>query len=427
MHSTLTKSTKQMMTPTTSKNRIVEIDILRGFALFGIFVVNMLVFTSDYIPRAEIWSDSANLTFLRIVELFFNNKFWRIYSFLFGLGFALFIIRGESKGSNLIKIYIRRLLILTIFAVIHTLTWEGDILSYYAILGFFLIPFRKLNLKTILIWIVIFSIVPLTFQEYDGINEAITKESKSEIQQVDTSDKKKEQLSTLKWKPYLEVLKNGSYYDVAKQNAILFIKKNDSLKDIRGLFFGGVFLMFLIGFYVGKKGYFQNISKNKILFRRFFLWTFPVGLTGMIVTALISDTWHFEPIILFQSKPKYIEVIALATNYIGGTVLSLSYIAGLMWLLTRIRWNNLLRHISPIGRMPLTNYLLQTFICVIIFYGYGFGFYGQASPLVGLLLTILIYIAQIFFSKWWLKRFQFGPMEWVWRFLTYRKIQSMRI
>lgn len=424
MHSSLTKSTRPMMTPTTSKNRIVEIDILRGFALFGILVVNMLVFSSDYIAEHKIWSDTANLTFLRIVELFIENKFYRIYSFLFGLGFALFIIRGESKGSKLIKIYIRRLLILTIFAVIHTLTWEGDILFQYAILGFLLIPFRKLNLKRIFVWIVIFSIVPLTFQVYDGINEAITKESKSKIQQVDTSEIKKKQQSPSKRELLIEVLQNGSYYDVAKQNANRFISY--SLKDIWWLF-EGIFLMFLIGFYVGKRGYFQNILKYKILFRRFFLWTFPVGLTAMIVTALISDTWHFEPIILFQSKPKYIEVIAFAIDYIGKTVLSLSYIAGLMWLLTSAKWNNILRHISPIGRMPLTNYLLQTFICVIIFYGYGFGFHGHVSPLVGLLLTILIYIAQVFFSKWWLKRYQFGPMEWIWRYLTYRKIQSMRI
>lgn len=426
MHSSLTKSTRPLMTPTTSKNRIVEIDILRGFALFGIFVVNMLVFSSDYIAEHKIWSDTANHTFLRIAELFIEGKFYRIYSFLFGLGFALFIIRGESKGSKLIKIYIRRLLILTIFAVIHTLTWEGDILSYYAILGFLLIPFRKLNLKRIFVWIVIFSIVPLTFQVYDGINEAITKESKSKIQQVDTSEIKKKQQSQAKRELLIEVLQNGSYYDVAKQNAILFIKYNNSLKDIWWLF-DSVFLMFLIGFYVGKRGYFLKISKNKILFRRFFLWTFPIGLVGMIVTALISRTWHFEPIILFQSKPKYIEVIAFAIDYISKTVLSLSYIAGLMWLLTSVKWNNILRHISPIGRMPLTNYLLQTFICVIIFYGYGFGFHGHVSPLVGFLLTILIYIAQVFFSKWWLKRYQFGPMEWVWRYLTYRKIQSIRI
>jgi uncharacterized protein len=116
-------------------------------------------------------------------------------------------------------------------------------------------------------------------------------------------------------------------------------------------------------------------------------------------------------------------MISVTGQTIGAPALAMAYLAALALLAPRVQF---LSRLAPVGRMALTNYLLQTVICVTLFYGYGFGLYGRIGQAGGLLLTIAIFLLQIPFSNWWLNRYRFGPMEWLWRCLTYRKIQPMR-
>ncbi len=181
-----------------------------------------------------------------------------------------------------------------------------------------------------------------------------------------------------------------------------------------------VLAMFVLGLYAGKRRIFDVTPDNRSLIRQVLIWGLIVGVIGNLLYVVAGES-------ATRSIPSPQLLVSLAGQTFGAPALSLFYMAGLAFLAENPVWQRRLTPLAYVGRMALTNYLLQTVICTTLFYGYGFGFYGRIGIASGILLTLVIYLLQLPFSVWWLNRFRFGPMEWLWRSLTYVQRQPMRI
>ena len=180
-----------------------------------------------------------------------------------------------------------------------------------------------------------------------------------------------------------------------------------------------VFAMFLLGFAVGKKRILDNIQDNLPLIRKVLIWGLIVGVMGNLLYVVAGESAH-------RFIPSALLMVSLIGQTFGAPALALFYMSGLTLLAQKPSWQPRLNPLASVGRMAITNYLLQTVICTFLFYGYGFGLYGKMGAAAGILLTVLIYLIQIPKSVWWLKRFRFGPVEWLWRTLTYGQRQPMK-
>jgi uncharacterized protein len=177
---------------------------------------------------------------------------------------------------------------------------------------------------------------------------------------------------------------------------------------------------FLLGFYAYRRGFFQNLASHRPFIRRVLLYGLLLGLVGNIAFAALAGSEAVFP----PSPAGVAGVIAYAFSV---PALALGYIAVVATLWQKAAWRRLLAFVAPVGRMALTNYLLQTIICVLIFYGYGFGQFGRFSARAATLTALAIFLFQIAVSALWLKYFSYGPMEWIWRQLTYRQRLSLRL
>jgi uncharacterized protein len=180
-----------------------------------------------------------------------------------------------------------------------------------------------------------------------------------------------------------------------------------------------VLAMMLLGLYAGKRRIFEDIPGNLPLVRKVWLWGLILGLIGNGIYVYLGQQSS-------RAMPSLTNLISLAGQTFGAPALALFYMTTLTLLAEGTAWRARLAPLANAGRMALTNYLLQSLICTLLFYGYGFGLYGKVGIAGGILLTAVIFAAQVALSSWWLGRFRFGPMEWLWRTLTYGKRQAMR-
>jgi uncharacterized protein len=353
--------------PVQKAERIDILDVLRGFALFGIFCVNMMWFRGSFL-------DSPLDKFAEaLIEFFAQGKFYLIFSFLFGVGFAIQLERAERKGISPLSFYPRRLLTLLAFGLLHYfLIWDGDILELYAILGFTLLLFHKRSNKMLLLWVgTLLVCAPLVSQVYEHFVTPTNYDVESMVYSV------------------------GSYQAVVDYRIREFPHNFLALFVYQG---PTAQALFLLGLYVGRKRFFEQLKMHDTHLR----WGLLGGLACFVFGSIASIT--------FVSAP------GLACAYICGICVSYRYWYARKWL-KPLRW---------LGRMALTNYLLQSLVCTTLFYGYGGRLYGHVGMVNAIALVIGIYVAQIFFSCWWLTHFQYGPMEWLWRCLTYGQLQPIR-
>jgi uncharacterized protein len=212
------------------------------------------------------------------------------------------------------------------------------------------------------------------------------------------------------------VYSNGNFAQVTQQRVgdLLFMW-------LISLFIApSIFAMFLLGSIFGRKGYIHNAAQHTRLFGNLLLWGGIVGLLGNAIYATFIMNSA-------RTQPDLLAVFAAYGQAIGAPALMLAYMAAITLGMLNPTWQPRLQLLAPVGRMALTNYLLQSLICTTIFYGYGFGLFGKVSAAVSLALSLLIYLLQIPWSHWWMARFQFGPAEWLWRTLTYGRVQPLRL
>jgi uncharacterized protein len=409
--------------PLAAGERLAHVDFVRGFALFGILLVNMALFKAPAIVQASAPAATNLLDQFaaQVINLFAEGKFFTLFSFLFGFGVATQLLRARQHGLPFAPRYTRRLLVLLLFGVAHaTLLWYGDILVTYALIGFALLLFRDSSPRAVLAWAIAL-LLGMSLLLGGGIAFV-------ELQRADPMAgaailaAEREQLASVEE----EIIRDTGLYREGSYGELVLARTLAPVGLIYNLVTQGipVLAMFLLGLYAGRRGILADLPAHRGLLRRVRFWGLLLGLTFSTLLLLAQ-----AQLSLFAGLG-----VLLLAHSLTGPLLALGYAATLVLLHgsqdeakpLRPRWRALLAPLGAVGRMALTNYLLQTLICTTLFYGYGFGLYGQVGAALGFVLTLAIFALQVGWSVWWLRRFQFGPAEWLWRTLTYGRAQPMR-
>jgi uncharacterized protein len=402
-----------MTTPLKNNERIEIIDVLRGFTLLGIILVH---FAEQYYagPAPQKWAN-FNSKFLGddivngFIGIFISGKFFMIFSFLFGLSFFLQLHKSDS-GVVFFARFFWRLVILFAIGLLHHLHYRGDILTIYAMLGVGLLIFYRLPDKLLLILALCLTI-NLPSAVVRGINAwnatATDQKSQSPFSFDDAASEK-----------YFNTVKSGSYIEILKANLGDFDFKYQFQVESGRIYI--TFGLFLLGLYAGRKRVFENWIEQLPLFKK----------------LLKQSAWLLLGLILFSvaffggAQLAQIKLPDIVQWMVGGFIydlfnlaLATIYVAAIVLLFQKEKWHKRLLHFYEVGRMGLTTYLMQTFFGTLLFFSFGFGLLGEIGALLSVAIAILVFIVQIYFSKWWLARFRYGFFEWLWRSGTYLKVQ----
>ena len=404
--------------PVLQNERADILDVLRGFALLGVLLDNIFGFTGWGFLTLSMREALPTWPADGIVGLseltFINGKFYSLFSLLFGIGFSIILIRNEQKGINPLKIFYRRLFILLIIGAGHLfLLWEGDILVLYALIGMLLPLFRKCSDKTLLILAGLLILSPILI---DCINILFKSKPGDYIESIAMNIDKNNGVPTdSTYSQYL--FKNGSgfkewrnWQEAGYLYRYSYILDSNRIPKVLGLF--------LLGFYAGRKMIYANLEKYVSLFKKLRLWGFVIGIPAAIACT------YFE---IFGKGIPEPEGLGHTFFYAISVVpLSLAYASVICLRWIKKKGNSKLKVLAPLGRMALTNYLMQTIIGITLYYGVGFGFGGNTGPAIFIPVGLAVYALQILYSNLWFKYFNYGPMEWIWRQLTYWKRLPLR-
>lgn len=412
--------------PIDASERLVLLDVLRGFALWGVFVSNTFFWFSGrgYMPRAQVDAARAaapvwDVVISALVQSLVLGKFVTLFSFLFGLGFSVQMLRAEARGASITPLYARRLCAMFLIGAVHLLLiWHGDILTTYALLGFTLLLFRRRTDKTVLLCAAaLILVLPLLASQGQHLLSLWRLGAEGAAQAAKAAQERTQQERAL----MLEALTHGSYPTVMRASARYYF-----LEFVRNvpLFMIPLLGRFLLGLVAGRRRLFHDAPQHLPFFRKLLGWGLGLGLPaaalGLWLQTLVRQkvidpqaTW----LTLVQGPMRQVNELGLAAAYLSVLVL----------LFQREAWQRALRRLAPVGRMALTNYLCQSVLSILLYDSFGAGLLGKLPPLALLALTGAIFCTQIVLSHVWLARFRFGPAEWVWRSLTYGRAQPLRL
>lgn len=399
--------------PITSSERSILLDALRGYALLGICMANMVAFIGFYFVADEakdaLYAGQLNDLADFLMEWLIVGKFYSIFSLLFGIGFAIQLGRLEKRGEGVPR-YLRRLGILLLIGLAHLyLLWLGDIVALYAVMGAVLLLFRNVGDKALLRWAVALWLVPIGWSaliHFAGVDFAgpLYAKAVSMLGAMGLADKGGP----------LPFFQNAPLVDhIRAHRAEVFFRLGDLVYQMR---FTKVLAMFLIGLWVGRRAIYANLDQYRPLLRRVAMIGLGLGLPLSAAKAYLAITANDRPVYEFAAECLYV---------LSTPTLALGYAAGfaLLWAEGR---RGLLAWSAPAGRMALTNYLMQSVLMSIIFYGWGLGQIGKFGLVFVYPFSLALFAVQLVYSSWWLARFRFGPVEWLWRTLTYGTAQPMR-
>ena len=390
------------------KKRIEILDVIRGFAIFGIIIANIQSWSGyKFIPFELLqtlpyyeYNTLAKSLFL----FFIDTKFYTLFSLLFGIGFFIQFDKHRDNQAPFVKTYIRRLLFLMLFGLIHAFFWSGDILFIYGMVGLVLISFRNLPLKTLLIssfvlyyiWLIydliialyyphLLEVTPLAYKTYSDISP-----------------------STL-----TSIFQEGSFIEVLRANwHNLYWRYMDLIPSGR---LTKVLAIFVLGYYMMSIDYFRvYINSKKLLLIYFGLGSLFTYLS-FIIGGSMSSYSHDLTNVLY----KFISAT-------GQILLALSYIHILSALYQLSFFKKAFKGFAYVGRMSFTNYLMHTVFGYLIFYPFFSGYFGTMGKIEISFLALCLYTLQVFLSMFWFKFFSMGPLEWAWRSLIVMKRMPLR-
>jgi uncharacterized protein len=396
-----------LMSPIDPQARIRSVDAVRGFALFGVLLVNMFNFGA-YNPE---WTDPLDQAFLTLMHSVFETKSWRLFSMLFGFGFALQLSRILSQADGSLWLYFRRLFILFVIGMAHALFYDGDILMEYAMLGVVLTAFRNMRPS----WLLVLACMLLLAFPLGNLMHSLKADELSE-QSEDALPLAELRLDH----PYLD-----SPLTVFRENAAAIPPQIWS--NLHGPESSlAIFSMFLVGLYIGRRGILRDAKHHLGLIRRVFFWGISIG----VICASLE--WHLKhqfDYAVFQENRASDSVRFFGDMLFayGSTALALGYGAGIVLLAQSPSWSRTLRPLQNLGRMALTVYLSGTLMFTTLFYGYGFGQIFLLGPAATTAWAVVFFLVQLLFCDYWMRRFRFGPAEWAWRSLTYLELQPLRL
>ena len=387
--------------PVPGSERITVVDALRGAALFGILVANMRGFNAPmqaYFQPQLMWTWMPDRLAQALVDWLVQGKFITIFAALFGVGFAIQLERATARGQRM-WFYGRRLAALMVIGLAHgLLLWWGDILTNYALCGFFLLLFRRRTQKTVLVWahVLYWFILAL----FGWITIALYNGWMPPLPQPDVA----KQVAAA-----IQAYSQGTVREVFAMRAREWMEANSFI-----IFLTRIVGIFLFGLYIWRQGYLRNPGEHLGWWQRAQRLGLPIGIVGNLAVVVLA--WIYDP---NPMQPSLVTLLMFGIQSFAIPALSLGYVATVVLLWQNPVWQQRMMPFSYVGRMALTNYLLQSLICTTIFYSYGLGLYGRVGPLADLALAVVIYSLQIPFSRWWLSGHAYGPMEWVWRVMTY--------
>ncbi|NTX33398.1 DUF418 domain-containing protein [Myxococcus sp. CA033] len=411
--------------PVDTSERVTLLDALRGFALCGVFVSNSVSWFSGRVmmPREQAQALAAPLletVATGLYQFFVNQKFVTLFSFLFGLGFSIQLARAEARGSSIVRLYARRLLVLLAIGLTHQYAiWCGDILHTYAMVGFALLLFRNRSNTTVLIWAVaLMAVVPLLIPALERFVPIWLHGAEA----AGEAAKAARALETASRTRLLEALSSDSFWTALVGTARF---NNESYLRINRLVWMSLILgRFLFGLLAGRLLLLQDLDGNRRLHHRLLFWGLFLGVIG---NGLGLVLWRLRAMGMGDFVSRDWMMVLTVVQELGCLTLAAAYVA-LFALLSRRGWvQRVFNVLMPVGRMALSNYLLQSVVSVWVYNGWGLGLIGKLPPSRSILLALGIFAVQIVLSHLWLARFRFGPAEWLWRSLTYGRAQPMRL
>lgn len=312
------------------------------------------------------------------------------------------------RDENFTIRYAWRLLILGAIGLIHHALWRGDILSIYALLGFILLFLRKLdNRWLLLLGVLLISNIPT--RVYDA------------VWLIGHPGKPIEEFSNAEADHYYAIVKDAPFMEMVKDNwKALDYKVNYQLTTGRAIITLG---FFFLGMFVGRQQWFQNLDGVKPLLRKICKVT-GIGFAVLLIIGIAVFVTDNALNLQFQKSPWSDLFFGMLFDFFNAGM-TIFYVAGLTLMMYKSRWQKLLYPLASVGKMALTSYLMQTLFGLLLFYSFGLRLFAVTSPAVNALLTLVIFIVQAAFCKWWLRYFNYGPVEWLWRSLTFFRFQPM--
>jgi len=405
--------------PLAPSQRLVLLDAVRAVALAGILMMNLEAFNGTVLASgtgldlslagADRWVDG-------LVYFFVQGKFFTLFSLLFGMGFAVMGDRAEAAGRPFAGFYFRRCLALGVIGVLHaTLVWGGDILASYALAGLCLLPFAQARARWLLFpGIMLFLAAPAMIMVYGLLAWASSLDAQAATAWDQAMGQQSGRISALIAQAD-QAYAHGGWIEVMQVRLQEWGVSLSALPVTGPMILG----MFLLGGALLRSGAMVRPQEWPRLLG-FLRWgLLPLGMALMAASLAVSPQLPLDRFDLQVAT-------AHALWMLASGMMSLGYLGWMAYLFSTGPGARLAAWLAPAGRMALSNYLLQSLVCTLLFYGYGLGWYGQVPRAWQPLLVLGVFLAQLLLSHAWLARFRFGPMEWVWRCLSYLRLQPMR-
>jgi len=404
-------SADRTLGPIAGEERVVLLDVIRGFTLYGVLLANTVPWFSGWglLPKAETAarasiSDEVALAFLTV---FISRKSQTLLTCLFGLGFAMQLVRAEARREHGAWLFLRRLAGLLFIGAAHVaLVWWGDVLWGYALTGGTLLLFRQRSTRVLVLLAIALVflpkfvvLVPVVSAFFDRIIPS----------PADRAVFDAELLAVIRGHDYLDLVR------MQLQRAFFHFWRHapEYIPWMIG--------HFLVGYAAGRSRVLEHAAMHLRAWRKILVWGVALGVAGGTASAVKgyfvrhgwtpSTRWKAALVV-----PEEVAILAMAS----------AYVAALALLMQSPQWQRRLTLLTPPGQMALTTYLSQSVIMTFLFYGWGLGLIGTYGPAACIAITLAVFAVQLALARMWLARFRFGPMEWVWRTITYGKAPPLR-
>jgi uncharacterized protein len=400
------------VTPIRETERYESLDVLRGVGVLGILVMNIqsfaMPFAAYFNPTALGSPSDVDFTVWTISHLFADQKFMSIFSILFGAGVLLFASHAAERGGRSAVLHYRRMFWLLVFGLMHAyLIWYGDILVLYAVCGMLIYPLRRTDPRALLIAGVLTVSVASLFMLAAGLSiDRWPPEGVADIREFWSPD-----AATLAAE--VEAFRGGWLAQMPVRAAYAFDFHTFEMW-IWGIWrAGGVMLLGMALFKLGV----LTGERSTSFYTRLAVIGFAIGvpLTAWGVLRNIADGWRVEYSFFLGAQWNYWGSLASACGWLG--------LVMTVWKSGAVR--GAIARLAAVGRMAFTCYILETLICTTLFYGHAVGLFGSVGRVGQILATVTIWAALLLLAPWWLERFRYGPLEWLWRTLTYGRLEPL--
>lgn len=374
--------------PVEQSKRTAIVDILRGWALLGVAIGNYGDFLHIGLPT-KIKSDTVSTILQTFNQIFFAAKSWTLLTLLFGFGFAILINNVASKGKHPVLFFSWRMILLFVLAFIDSSFWLGDILKDYAFLGLVLLLFYKIPTKTLaIICSVLFLSIPFWAAYVNNIHIIHP--------EITTNPE------------YLKLYQSGNWIDFFRFNLLASYYEQIIIPGYLITAHIVMFTCMLFGFLLQRIAFFNRLNEMKKLLK----YVLYISFTCAIIIALIF-------ILGTKNKATFLEYFVPAYWVILSTMIFIA--SGICLFYVNNKLKTIFKYFSAAGKMTLTNYIVQNILAAFIFSGIGLGIGNSMPYWFYFSLAIFIFILQLFISKWWLSKYNYGPIEWLWRSASYRE------